>query len=217
MSEEAKKPEAAADPGPGSDKSGKLGLILSVLNLLLILGIGGVVFMQFQKDKQKESVSDIQAGGHDAAPGDAHGDGHGEAKAEGGHGDAKAEGGHGEAKAEGGHGDGHGAPAAKKGDQVVNLDQFTVNLSTSVGTPPRFARVVIALEVPSAETSAEITQKMAPVRNAIIDLFNSKRPADLQTGEGRNFLKEEIRNALNSFLVTGKVKGVFFSNFAVSN
>ena len=216
MSEEAKKPEAAADPGPGSDKTVKLGLILSLLNLLLILGIGGVVFMQFQKDKHKESVSDIQAGAHGDA-GAAHGDGHGDAKAEGGHGDAKAEGGHGEAKAEGGHGDGHGGPAAKKGDQVVTLDQFTVNLSTSVGTPPRFARVVIALEVPSAETSAEITQKIAPVRNAIIDLFNSKRPADLQTGEGRNFLKEEIRNALNSFLVSGKVKGVFFSNFAVSN
>ena len=198
MSEEAKKPEAAADSGSGSDKSGKLGLILSLLNLILILGIGGVVFIQFQKDKHRESVSDIQSGGHGEAGG-AHGDGHGDAKAEGG------------------HGDGHGGPAAKKGDQVVTLDQFTVNLSTSVGTPPRFARVVIALEVPSAETSAEITQKMAPVRNAIIDLFNSKRPADLQTGEGRNFLKEEIRNALNSFLVSGKVKGVFFSNFAVSN
>jgi flagellar basal body-associated protein FliL len=208
MSDEAKKPEAAADPGSGSDKTGKLGLILSLLNLILILGIGGVVFMQFQKEKHKESVADIQPA--------THGESHGDAKAESGHGDSKAEGAHGEAKA-GGHGDGHGAPPAKKADQVVTLDQFTVNLSTSVGTPPRFARVMIALEVPSAETAGEITQKMAPVRNAIIDLFNSKRPADLQTGEGRNFLKEEIRNALNSFLVTGKVKGVFFSNFAVSN
>jgi flagellar FliL protein len=211
MSEEAKKPEAAADPGPGSDKTVKLGLILSLLNLLLILGIGGVVFMQFQKDKHKESVADIQADGHGGASAGAHGDAKADAKAEGGHGEAKAD-----AKGDG-HGDGHGAPGAKKGDQVVTLDQFTVNLSTSVGTPPRFARVMIALEVPSQETAGEITQKMAPVRNAIIDLFNSKRPADLQTGEGRNFLKEEIRNALNSFLVTGKVKGVFFSNFAVSN
>jgi flagellar basal body-associated protein FliL len=206
MSDEAKKTEAASDPGAGSHQTGKLGLILSVLNLLLILGIGAVVFMQFQKDKRKESVSDIQA--------DAHADGHGQ-----GHGEAKGDA-HAEAKAEGGdaHGGGHGgAPAAKKGDQLVTLEQFTVNLSTSVGTPPRFARVMIALEVPSADTAAEITQKMAPVRNAIIDLFNSKRPSDLQTGEGRNFLKEEIRNALNSFLVTGKVKGVFFSNFAVSS
>ena len=92
-----------------------------------------------------------------------------------------------------------------------------MNLSTAVGAPPKFARVVIAVELASSESSQELTQKMPQVRNSIIDLFNSKRPADLQTGEGRNFLKEEIRNALNSFLVTGKVKGIFFSNFSVSS
>ena len=217
MSEEAKKPEPAAESGSSSDKSGKLGMILSILNLLLILGIGAVVFIQFQKDKHKESVGDIQAESADAG----HGGGeHGGGEHGGGHGEEKpAEAAHGGEHGGGEHGGGEhgGAAAAKKGDQVISLDQFTVNLSTSVGTPPRFARVVIALEVPSSDTAQEIIQKMAPVRNAIIDLFNSKRPSDLQTGEGRNFLKEEIRNALNSFLITGKVKGVFFSNFAVSS
>jgi len=77
--------------------------------------------------------------------------------------------------------------------------------------------VVVAVELSSTDASNELTSKMAPARNAILDLFNSKRPADLQTGEGRNFLKEEIRNALNGILVTGKVKGVFFSAFEVSN
>jgi flagellar basal body-associated protein FliL len=116
---------------------------------------------------------------------------------------------------DGGHGDAHGAPAKPK-ETVVSLEQFTVNLSTAVGATPKFARVVIAVEVPNEETSRELTQKMPQVRNSIIDLFNSKRPADLQTGEGRNFLKEEIRNALNSFLITGKIKAIFFSNFSVS-
>ena len=50
----------------------------------------------------------------------------------------------------------------------------------------------------------------------IIDLFNSKRPADLATAEGRDYLKDEIRNAINTFMVSGKVKGVFFTNFAMS-
>ena len=173
-----------------------------------------LIFIQFQKDKHKEAVSDIQPEAPEA--------GHGEPAKEGEHGAAPKEGehggGHGEAAKEGEHGGGHGeGAAASNAPKVLSLEQFTVNLSTSVGTPPRFARVVVAVEVSSAETSQEITQKMAPVRNAIIDLFNSKRPADLQTGEGRNFLKEEIRNALNSFLITGKVKGVFFSNFAVSS
>ncbi len=197
--------EAPASSGGGS----KLGALLAGFNLLLTLGIGAVVFMQFQKDKNKEAVSDIQP------EADAHGDAaHGDAAKEGEHG---AEAAHGEAAKEGEHGGGHGGAAAPVAQKVLTLDQFTVNLSTSVGTPPRFARVVVAVEVSSPETTQEITQKMAPVRNAIIDLFNSKRPADLQTGEGRNFLKEEIRNALNSFLITGKVKGVFFSNFAVSS
>ncbi len=206
MAEEKKK-EEVIDVPVDTGGSGKLGIILAALNLLLVLGIGAVVFIQFQKDKHKESVSDIQPEAEKAEP----------AK-EGEHGGG---GGHGEAAKEGEHGGGgeHGgaAKADKDAKNFVNLDQFTVNLSTSAGTPPRFARVVISVEVSSPEASAEIAQKMAPVRNAIIDLFNSKRPADLQTGEGRNFLKEEIRNALNSFLITGKVKGVFFSNFAVSS
>ena len=208
MSEEAKdskKTEAAAEPAPGSDKTSKIVLIVTGVNLLVVLGIGGLLFTQFQKDKHKESAADIQPRAEEGGE-----------KAEGEHGGGGGHGG-GE-KAEGEHGGGlGGAPAAKKGDQVLSLEQFTVNLATSPGTPPRYARVIIALEVPSAETAAEVNQKMAPVRNAIIDLFNSKRPGDLQTGEGRNYLKEEIRNALNSFLVSGKVKSVFFSNFAVSN
>jgi hypothetical protein len=166
-----------------------------------------VVFLQFQKEKHRESVADIQQQEEPAAE-------HGAGAEHGGgeHGAEKpAEHGGGE------HGGGEHGGSAKKGDQVLTLEQFTVNLATSAGTPPRYARVIIALEVPNSDTASEINQKIAPVRNAIIDLFNSKRPADLQTGEGRNFLKEEIRNALNGFLITGKVKSVFFSNFAVSS
>lgn len=193
---------ASAPPESGGGGS-KLALIISIINLLLVLGIGAVVFLQFQKDKHKESVADI----------DPHADAHEAGAAEGKEGEKDA---HGAAE---GAKDAHGkdGAAAKSTSQVITFEQFTVNLSTSAGTPPRFARVVIAVEVASAETAAEINQKTPQVRNAILDLFNSKRPSDLQTGEGRNFLKEEIRNALNSFLVTGKVKGVFFSNFVVGN
>jgi flagellar basal body-associated protein FliL len=211
MSNDAKKEAAPADapPAAGGGGASKIGAALAVVNLLLTLGIGGVVFTQFQKDKKKESVADIQE--HADAPA-AEGGEHGEAKKEEGHGEKPAE------AAAGEHGGGeHGEkPAAKPGPKVVSLDQFTVNLSTSPGTPARFARVIIAIELPSEETATELTQKTPQVRNAVIDLFNSKRPTDLQTGEGRNFLKEEIKNALNSFLITGKVKGVFFSNFQVS-
>jgi flagellar FliL protein len=189
--EKTENKEVAASPPSGGGS--KLALLLSVVNLLLVLGIGAVVFMQFQKDKHVETVADInpQDNSH-------------QEPAEG-------------AKAEGGEKKDSAAAVPKSTSQVITFEQFTVNLSTSAGTPPRFARVVIAVEVASTETATELNQKTPQVRNAILDLFNSKRPSDLQTGEGRNFLKEEIRNALNSFLVTGKVRGVFFSNFVVGN
>ena len=212
--EKSSKTEAApapSQPTPSSGGGSKLPAILAIVNILFTLGIGAVVFIQFQKDKHRESVSDISTEGEKTAEsGEAKAGEHGEAKpAE--HGEAKSE--HGEAKP-GEHGEGE----AKKenASKIITLEQFTVNLSTTVGTPPHFARVMIAVEVGSDNTSQELTQKMPQARNAILDLFNSKRPSDLQTGEGRNFLKEEIRNALNSFLVTGKVKGVFFSNFTIN-
>jgi flagellar basal body-associated protein FliL len=39
----------------------------------------------------------------------------------------------------------------------------------------------------------------------------------MATAEGRDYLKEEIRNAINGFMVAGKVKGVFFTNFALGS
>lgn len=203
--EEAKDNSSASAEAPASGGGSKLGVILTVVNLIFTLGIGAVIYIQFKKDKNAEQISDIQV--QEPA--------HKDEKAEGGHGEAKKDA-HGDAKAEGGHGDSKDAKAAKPENKMVSLEQFVVNLSTAVGAPPKFARVMIAVELGSSETSQELTQKMPQVRNSIIDLFNSKRPADLQTGEGRTFLKEEIRNALNSFLVTGKVKGIFFSNFSVS-
>lgn len=196
MAEEKKKEESKEKSSPTSGGS-KLGVLLGVVNLLVTLGIGAVVFLQFQKDKHRESVSDIST-----------------EEVSSGHGGSSEHGGSGE---HGGSSE-HGAAEASKetSSKIITLEQFTVNLATTVGTPPRYARVVIAVELASDEVAQELNQKIPQVRNAIIDLFNSKRPADLQTGEGRNFLKEEIKNALNSFLITGKVKGVFFSNFAVN-
>ena len=203
--------KTAAPAAGGASKEGggsKLVLILSLVNVLATFGIAGVLAVSFMKDKQEASVTDIADGA--AAEHGAEG-GHGEAKEGGGHGEeAKAEGGHGEAK------DGHGAPAAPQWGKTVTLDQFTVNLTSPGSATPKFVRVNISLEVPDTQTEQEVVAKMAQIRNVIIDLFNSKRPSDLATGEGRDYLKEEIKNAINGFMISGKVKGVFFTNFALT-
>ena len=100
---------------------------------------------------------------------------------------------------------------------MITLEQFTVNLITPGSVNPKYVRVNISLEVPNEDIENEVTSKMPQVRNVIIDLFNSKRSADLSTSDGRDFLKEEIRNSLNNFLVSGKIKGVYFTNFSLTN
>lgn len=227
------KHESAPPAAGGGGGSSKLLLILTGVNLIAVLGMVGILYTSFQRDSQKPSIEDVAAGAaageHGGKAEGGHGEakaegGHGEAKPEGGHGAAKAEGGHGEAKAEGGHGEGghgeagHSAPKkSSEFGKMITLDPFTVNLSTPGSVNPKFVRVNISLEVPNDETEGEVTAKMPQIRNAVIDLFNSKRPGDLATADGRDYLKEEIRNALNTFLVTGKVKGVFFTNFAMSS
>lgn len=194
MADEAK--TADAPSGGGS----KLVMILTLVNLIACIGIGGVLFISHKKQNTQPQMSDIQASGE-----------HGEEAADA-HGAKKDE--HGAPAAEG-HG---GAPAKKASSdaRTIPLEQFTVNLASPGGTAQKFVRVNIALEIPSEDIEKEVQAKMPQVRNAIIDLFNSKRPNDLVSAEQREYLKEEIRNALNSFMNNGKVKGVYFTNFAVT-
>lgn len=168
----------------------KLVMILTVVNLLATVGIGAVVFIGFKKS-QAPAVTDIAPDAESAAAGAKEGDAAAKEAAK-------------QAEAE----------AASR--RMVTLEQFTVNLSTPGSAGPKFVRVNISLELPSPESESEVTARMPQVRNTIIDLFNSKRPGDLATAEGRDYLKEEILNALNAFLVNGKVRGVFFTSFAVS-
>jgi len=181
---------APASSGGSGGGSSKLPLILTAVNTLVTLAMVAILFVSFQHEKKKPQLSDINPNAQAAAAG-AQGEG------------AK---------------DGKDAQKKSTADygKMVTLEQFTVNLSTPGSVAPKFVRVNISLEVPTDDAEQEITSKMPQVRNVIIDLFNSKRPADLATAEGREYLKEEIKNAINGFMVSGKVNGVYFTNFALS-
>lgn len=200
MSSEAAEAKTEAAPAAGASSGGggsKLPLILSAVNTVAVLGMVAILFISFQKDKKKPSVEDIAPNA--ASKSDA-------AKGEGGKEGEKGKEGEGKA----------GSKKTADYGKMVTLDQFTVNLSTPGSVNPKFVRVNISLEVPTDDIEGEITSKMPQVRNVIIDLFNSKRPADLATAEGRDYLKEEIKNAINGFLVSGKLRGVYFTNFALA-
>ncbi len=187
--------------GSTSGIGSKLVLGLSAINLLATIGMFSIIFINFQKDKQKPSIEDLAL--HSSSEGDVE--------------KSKEHGAEGKNEESTGH-------SAKdvflrktfNFGKMVTLDQFTVNLSTLGSVGAKYVRVNVSLEVPNEDIETEIGSKMPQVRNSIIDIFNSKRASDLASADGRDYLKDEIKEALNSFLVTGKVKGVFFTSFAIA-
>ena len=192
-----------------SQGTNKIIVAVSVLNLLVSIGLGAVIFIGFQKEKNKPSIEDIAAS-IDRSGAEGH-----DAKAVSESESSKSK--EGENNSEGATGSAGNQKKTARFGKMLNLEQFTINLASVSGVSPKFVRVNVSLEVADEDAEAEVNAKMPQVRNAIIDLFNSKKSADLSSVDGREAIKEDIKNALNGFMVNGKVSGVFFTSFAISS
>jgi len=95
------------------------------------------------------------------------------------------------------------------------LDGFTANLAQGDG-PRRFVRLNTVLKFSKDSNEEEFKRRKAQIRDAIITTLNAKRPDDLLNVQGKNFLKEEIKAAINSFLVDGSVIDVFYVSFQIN-
>lgn len=203
MSEAAETPEGQttenASAGGGGGGGNKLVMIITLVNMVATLGVLGVLFVGHQKEASKPTVEDILADKKAA-----HGGG-------GDHGGGDAKGDH-------GGGDKKGAADANiDSGKIIPLESFAVNLATGAGQLPRYIRMNVSMELEKGAKEDEFKVKTPRVRDTIISLLNSKRPTDISTPEGRELLKDEIKRAVNGYMTDSKVKGVYFTNFAVSN
>lgn len=92
------------------------------------------------------------------------------------------------------------------------LPPFTVNLA---GSPRRLVRVEMTLEMLDEEGFEEVVQLNPAARDAIVRILNAKEFRDVETIQGKLFLKDQIAVTLNQHLKTGVVKDIFFSDFVV--
>ncbi|MCB0377405.1 MAG: flagellar basal body-associated FliL family protein [Bdellovibrionales bacterium] len=100
------------------------------------------------------------------------------------------------------------------GAYVIPLDYFLVNLSEDQGH--KLFKVKMEFDVDSAEVMEEINKRMPQVRDIIIILLSSKNYSQVSTAKGKELLKEEIRDTVNSFLTKGKINKVLFTEFIYS-
>lgn len=99
--------------------------------------------------------------------------------------------------------------------KLLKLDGFTANLAQGDG-PRRFIRLNIFLKFTANSDEQEYTSRVPQIRDSVIGILNSKRPEDLMALEGKNFLKNEIKSAINGFLINGDVIDVYYVSFQIN-
>jgi len=97
-----------------------------------------------------------------------------------------------------------------------DLGEFLINPADSVSKGGlRFIRAQVSLGVSPVEAYRQIDLQTPKVRDAIVRILSAKKVEELDNPEDREFIKDEIRFAVNRFLVRGEVLQVYFSEFTI--
>lgn len=100
--------------------------------------------------------------------------------------------------------------------KMEKMGSFVVNLADA--EQARYLRAVIELEQnygSAAEFGNEIGNRRSQLRDIAIQTLGSKSSEDLRTPEGREALKQELKERINSVLAKGQIARVYFTEFAV--
>ena len=93
------------------------------------------------------------------------------------------------------------------------MKPFIVNLAEAAGK--RYLKITFDLELTNKEVQNEINSRMAPIQDSLLILLSSKSFADISSVEGKMRLRMEIIRRINNFLVLGRVKNAYFTEFVV--
>jgi len=98
---------------------------------------------------------------------------------------------------------------------IYTMDKFIVNLS---GMPKRTIRLQVNLDMIGAESFQEIMdlENRAKARDRIVRVLNEKTFDDLESIQGKLFLKDRIVEEVNKMLDKGLVKDVYFTDFVMN-
>lgn len=168
--------ETAAPSKAGPKQKPTLFIILAVINMLVVAGVGAMIYMGQQKKEKVANIDDVVQG--EAAQQEEE------------------------------------ANSQDFIGKLVPLESFLVNLAGSRGR--KLAKINMELEVSNVEVQEEIQQLKPKIRDIIIIIVSSKTFAQVSTPEGKDQLREEIRDQVNLFLTKGQISKVYFTEFISS-
>ena len=105
----------------------------------------------------------------------------------------------------------HAAQAASKNVVNMPLEPFLVNLADKESR--RYLKLKVDLEVNNEETAKELEKSMPRIRDALILLLSNKTYLDLASYQGKQQLKQEIKQKVTALPGGDKISDVFFTEF----
>jgi flagellar FliL protein len=96
---------------------------------------------------------------------------------------------------------------------VYNLETFLVNLNEPQGK--RYLKAKVTLELETEDVQAEIEKRLPQIRDAVLTMLSSKAYNDISDLTGKYQLRAELISMINSYLKTGKIANVYFTEFIV--
>jgi len=101
-----------------------------------------------------------------------------------------------------------------KAPTVFFLGDFTTNMATN-DRAGKFVRVEIRLEMSDTGMADELKYKNIRLRDAVIEEMSLKRFSEVSTAKGKEELKENLKNRLNSIVDDGEINEVYFTQFII--
>jgi flagellar FliL protein len=192
--------EKKTDDHEGSAATSGKNPLLVVLVLVNTLAVCGIGFFQFQNHKKLNSVTTAADVMQQQLAGGEHAEGGGEAAAGGGE--------HGAAGAA-------GTSSVKNDGLMYPIDPFTANLAQGEG-PKRYIRISLVLKFTKDTKKEEVDSRKPQISDAIISMLNAKKPEELLKREGKDYLKEEIKTAINNFMIDGHLEDIYYVGFQIN-
>lgn len=96
---------------------------------------------------------------------------------------------------------------------MVNVEEFIVNIISS--DTPHYVKASLSLELTNEAVVEEVQKRMPQIRDSVLLLIGNKTYEELQDLQGKKQLKAELLSRINSFLMSGKVRSIYFTNFVV--
>jgi len=114
------------------------------------------------------------------------------------------------------------AQSGPKGKKISDIgplvsvgNDIIVNLAVSDDGVERYLKVNVILEASNEKVQDELSKRSPQIRDLIINILSAKKKEKIDEKEGKELLRREIINAVNSHLNSGRVRNVFFQDFVI--